>query len=62
MRYNHYFEAQGCEKYAMEKYAQLPVKKAETCQTCTGECEAACPYHVPIQALLVMAHQRLTLA
>lgn len=62
MRYNHYFEAHGCEKYAMEKYAQLTLQEAEACQSCNGECEAACPYHVPIQTLLVMAHQQLTLA
>jgi predicted aldo/keto reductase-like oxidoreductase len=63
MRYNHYFEAHGSEKFAMEKYAQLPSEKAEMCRTCTaGSCEAACPHRIPIQALLVMAHQQLTLA
>jgi predicted aldo/keto reductase-like oxidoreductase len=65
MRYNHYFEAHGSEKYAMEKYARLSQEslvKAAPCQTCKGECEQACPYRVPIQGLLVMAHQQLTLA
>ncbi|MCP5105369.1 MAG: hypothetical protein GY950_18415 [bacterium] len=62
MRYNHYFEAHGSEKYAMEKYAGLSLKKAEACRDCEGGCETACPYGVPIQSLLVMAHQQLTLA
>lgn len=64
MRYNHYFEAHGSEKYAMEKYARLSqelLQNAAHCQTCKGDCEQACPYRVPIQGLLVMAHQQLTL-
>lgn len=62
MRYNHYFDAHGSEKYAMEKYARLELTKADACAACTGGCESACPYNVPIQSLLVMAHQQLTLA
>ncbi|MFQ6108855.1 MAG: aldo/keto reductase [Candidatus Aminicenantales bacterium] len=62
MRYNHYFEAQGREKYAMVKYSAIPGTKAEACRNCPGYCEAACPYDVPIQGLLLMAHQQLSLA
>lgn len=62
MRYKHYFDAHGSEKYAMEKYARLELNKAEACETCTGGCESACPHNVPIQSLLVMAHRQLTLA
>lgn len=62
MRYNHYFEAQGREKYALEKYAALPGARADRCFNCGGDCEAACPYGVPIHGLLGMAHERLTLA
>lgn len=62
MRYNHYFEAQGREKYALQKYAELPGAKADRCFDCNGHCEAACPYGVPVHGLLGMAHQRLTLA
>ncbi len=62
MRYNHYFEAQGSEKHAMTKYAGLPTTKADKCSGCEGPCEAACPYDVPIQTMLVLAHRRLTLA
>jgi predicted aldo/keto reductase-like oxidoreductase len=62
MRYNHYFEAQGREKYALQKYAALPGAKADRCFGCSGDCEAACPYGVPIHGLLGMAHERLTMA
>ncbi len=62
MRYNHYFRAQGREKYAMIKYAKLNSSKADLCQNCKGHCEIACPYGVPIHGLLLMAHQNLTLA
>ncbi len=62
MRYNHYFAAQGREKYAIERYAKLASRVEEQCQNCTGSCESACPYNVPVQTLLVLAHQNLTLA
>jgi len=62
MRYNHYFEAQGKEKYAMKQYANLAAPKADRCAQCKGYCEAACPYGVPVHSLLLMAHHTLTLA
>jgi predicted aldo/keto reductase-like oxidoreductase len=62
MRYNHYFEAQGREKHALQKYANLTTPKADKCLTCTGHCEATCPYGVPVHGLLTLAHHRLTLA
>lgn len=62
MRYYHYFEAQGREKYAMEKYSALSRKSAALCAECTESyCEKACPYRVPVQGLLIAAHQTLTL-
>jgi ferredoxin len=61
MRYNHYFEAQGSEKFAMEKYAALDTAKADACRTCEGLCERACPYGVPVRVLLNLAHTQLTL-
>ncbi len=61
MRYNHYFEAQGSEKFAMEKYARLETPKADHCRNCAGFCQASCPYRVPIQGLLNIAHAQLTL-
>jgi predicted aldo/keto reductase-like oxidoreductase len=62
MRYYHYFAAQRREKFAMEKYHALGVNCADVCLNCGGgDCEKACPYGVPVQGLLVLAHQTLTL-
>ncbi len=61
MRYDHYFVSQGREKYAMAKYAALKSHKADRCQDCAGHCEAACPYGIPVKALLAAAHHTLTL-
>ncbi|MFC1492629.1 aldo/keto reductase [candidate division KSB1 bacterium] len=61
MRYNHYFEAQGREKQAMQKYANLSTGKAESCQDCEGHCEKSCPYGVPVHSLLINAHNNLSL-
>ncbi|MDH4218115.1 MAG: aldo/keto reductase [Candidatus Aminicenantes bacterium] len=62
MRYNHYFVAQGREKEAMEKYNKIPGTKADMCSTCSGYCEGACPHNVPIQGMLLLAHEQLSLA
>jgi aryl-alcohol dehydrogenase-like predicted oxidoreductase len=62
MRYNHYFTGQGREKYAMGKYAKLNTEVANHCMNCDGRCQTECPYAVPIQTLLVLADQNLTLA
>ena len=61
MRYNHYFLSQRREKYAMLKYASLPTHKADSCSQCNGHCQKACPYNVPIQGLMTLAHQNLSL-
>ncbi len=62
MRYNHYFEAWGLEKLAMQKYSALPAAKADLCADCAGLCRERCPYGVPIQGLLNIAHDNLRLA
>jgi len=62
MRYHHYFAAQGREKYAMAKYFNLAGNNASLCSNCSGHCQSACPYNVPIQGLLMHAHHTLTLA
>jgi predicted aldo/keto reductase-like oxidoreductase len=60
MRYNHYFEAQGQEKYAMEKYSTLKGAKADLCQNCQGNCQSGCSFNVPIHGLLNLAHHNLS--
>jgi len=60
MRYYHYFSAQGREKAAMMKYANLD-KNANACSNCAGHCETACPHGVPIHGELAVAHQTLSL-
>lgn len=61
MRYDHYFASQGREKHVMIKYAALKSAGADKCQNCPGYCESACPYGVPVQALLATAHETLSL-
>jgi predicted aldo/keto reductase-like oxidoreductase len=61
MRYQHYFLAQGREKEALELYDGIPGPKADACVSCPGPCEARCPYGVPIQGMLIAAHDLLTL-
>jgi len=61
MRFNHYFEAQGSEKYAIQEYAGLESAKADACRNCAGPCEAACPHGVPVRTLLCLAHNQLSL-
>lgn len=61
MRYEYYFAAKGREKEAMGLYAALRDRglDAGECAGCAGPCEAACPYGVPIQGKLLMAHENL---
>jgi predicted aldo/keto reductase-like oxidoreductase len=61
MRYNHYFMAQAREKEAMLKYSRIPGARADVCSQCSGHCEQACPYNVPIQGMLLLAHNQLSL-
>lgn len=61
MRYNHYFMAQGREKYAIQKYYELPGSKSDKCLDCEGFCKEACPYGVTIHALLAVAHYNLSI-
>ncbi|MBN1145228.1 MAG: aldo/keto reductase [Bacteroidales bacterium] len=61
MRYNHYFMAQGREKYAIQKYHEISGLKAENCLDCEGYCEKSCPFGVPVHLLLAVAHQNMSL-
>jgi predicted aldo/keto reductase-like oxidoreductase len=62
LRYQRYFSGQGREKEAMRLYAEIPGIRAEACLTCGAPCEAACPYGVPVQGMLIGAHDSLTLS
>jgi predicted aldo/keto reductase-like oxidoreductase len=60
LRYNYYFTNKQQEKYAMQKYSELPGGKPDVCLTCEGFCEKACPYGVLTRPLLAMAHHNLS--
>lgn len=60
MRYNYYFTVKGQEKYAMQKYKELPGSKPDLCTDCEGFCEKACPHGVLTRPLLAIAHQNLS--
>lgn len=60
MRYDHYLRAQGREKSARGKYLAQIAVKSDRCQSCAGYCEKACPYGVPVQGQLVLAHEGFT--
>ncbi len=61
LRYQHYFAAQRREKEAMGFYANIPGVRADACRDCAAPCEAACPYSVPVQGMLLVAHDTLTM-
>lgn len=62
MRYAYYYECQGRQKDAMQKYAKLEEMNAERCMVCDAPCLNACPYGFQVQANLWQAHSLLTLA
>jgi predicted aldo/keto reductase-like oxidoreductase len=59
MRFYQYYAARGREREAILNYAGIPGARADICAGCPGHCEAACPYHVPIQGMLLLAHSHL---
>jgi aryl-alcohol dehydrogenase-like predicted oxidoreductase len=61
MRYASYFAKQGREKYAMQKYADLPASVA-SCFGCDAPCATACPYGVSVPAQLLKADGLLSWA
>lgn len=61
MRYFRYFAAQRREKEAMLNYASIPGIKADLCKNCPGMCEPACPHNVPVQGMLIIADDQLSL-
>ena len=61
-RYAYYFQNQGREKEAMEKYARLRGTNASLCADCGAPCLIKCPHGLDVQAHLMQAHSLLTLA
>lgn len=61
LRYQHYFAGQRREKEAMGFYAKIPGVRADVCRDCAAPCEAACPYGVPVQGMLLVAHDTLSM-
>ena len=61
LRYQHYFAGQRREKEAMGLYADIPGARADACLGCAAPCEAACPYGVPVQGMLLLAHDTLSM-
>jgi predicted aldo/keto reductase-like oxidoreductase len=62
MRYAYYFEAQGREKHAMGRYAQLAGSNGSACGDCSAPCDTACPHGFQIRTQMSEAHSMLTLA
>ena len=61
MRYSYYFQQQGREKLAMQKYAAL-AGGSDPCAGCDGRpCSGACPHGVDVQLQLSVAHRLLSL-
>jgi len=61
LRYGMYFENYRMEKEAMRHYAELEKsKKPLDCDSCTGDCERACPHGLKVRAKLLQAHEILT--
>ena len=61
MRYAYYYEGQGYEKYAMQKYAGLVKADGSACEHCSAPCFGACPNGLDIQPNVLQAHSLLTL-
>ena len=61
MRYSYYYEGQGLEKYAMQKYAALETANGSACENCSAPCTGACPNGLDIQPQVLQAHSLLTL-
>ncbi len=60
LRFSMYDREYGQEKRAMESYARLvSSERAAHCLHCSGFCEQACAYDLPIKSLMIRAHQRL---
>jgi aryl-alcohol dehydrogenase-like predicted oxidoreductase len=60
-RFAMYFSYYGREKEAMRRYHSLPGGcSAQSCDGCSGPCDAACPFGRSVRAELLEAHRRLS--
>jgi aryl-alcohol dehydrogenase-like predicted oxidoreductase len=60
-RYAMYFSGYGREKEAMRRYQALSKKySAQSCDGCSGPCDAACPFGRRVRAELLEAHRQLS--
>ncbi len=60
LRYQMYFRDYGMEKKALKQYVKLE-NKAKKCAECDGvSCTGACPFGLPVSALLRDAHDTLS--
>jgi aryl-alcohol dehydrogenase-like predicted oxidoreductase len=59
-RFAMYFKYYGREKDSMQLYAALPRESsAVSCQRCSGDCDAACPFGRRVRDDLIAAHRLL---
>ncbi len=61
LRFSMYFEDYRMEKEAMRYYEELEEKqKPLHCASCSGYCQSACPYGLPVKEKLLHAHEILS--
>jgi hypothetical protein len=61
LRFSMYYHEYKQERRALESYARLVAsERAAHCVHCSGMCEAACAYDLPIRTLLLRAHEALS--
>jgi uncharacterized protein len=62
LRYKMYFEHYGEQKFALERYAQVPAaRRAAACASCAAPCERACRYRLRVRERLMEAHEQLSI-
>ncbi|MEK7799989.1 MAG: aldo/keto reductase [Acidobacteriota bacterium] len=60
LRFSMYYHEYQQENRALESYAKLVAsERAAHCVNCSGFCEQACAYDLPIRTLLIGAHDKL---
>ncbi len=60
LRFSMYYHGYGQEGRGLESYAKLVAsERAAHCAHCSGFCEQACAYDLPIKTLLIRAHETL---